>query len=82
MVSLEKASVHKTSGSMRMRVPPAWIKQNGIKNKQQLDMIVSHALIVLPTRTLSKEEINETIEDFKSMIAAANIISQTRGGAK
>ena len=74
MASLRQCKVHNMSGSYRMVVPPEWKKQFGVQSKQALDVIVSNALIVLPPRTLTEDEVEEVIRDMKQLMKARNLL--------
>lgn len=74
MASLEQAKIHDQSGSFRMMVPKEWRKANHIKSKDTVDIIVTHALVVLPPRELNSDEVEEIIRDFRQMIRARTIL--------
>ena len=78
MASLEQAKIHDQSGSFRMMVPKEWRKANQIKSKDSLDIIVTHALVVLPPRELNNEEVEEIIRDFRQMIRARTILQANK----
>ena len=57
-----------------MVVPPVWRKRFNIESKQELDVIVSNALIVLPPRLLTEEEVEEIVRDTRQLIKARNLL--------
>jgi hypothetical protein len=70
MVSLDqvdKAKVHVQSGTFRMRIPIDWARNNGLRTKDELKIIVSKAIIILPTAEMTEEEIEETIRNFREL---------------
>lgn len=74
MASLVKVKVHDQSSSFRMMLPTEWRKQNKIKSKDTLDVIVSHALIVFPPRELSADEVEEIIRDLRQIGKARDLL--------
>lgn len=78
MASIIRAKVHDMSGSFRMLVPKEWRRSNGIESKDDLDVMVSHALIVLPPRKLTEEEINEIIRDVRELMPLRDMMERLR----
>jgi hypothetical protein len=76
MASLVKAKVHDQNGSFRMMVPRKWKDDNRLKTRDALDVIVSHALIVLPPRELTANEMEEIIRDLRQIMPARAILRE------
>lgn len=75
MASLEQSKVHNQSRTYRMVVPSEWRKANRIENKDSLDIIVSHALVVLPPRILNGSEVEELVSDIRQIIKARDMLA-------
>jgi hypothetical protein len=63
--NMVKLKVHNQSGTFRLKMPKEWINLNSIESKDELDAIKSHAIIVMPKRDLTKEELEEVIRDLR-----------------
>ena len=84
MASLRTISVYNQSGSIRGTMPKDWIEENGIKSKDKLDAVVSHAIIILPPRELTETEVEEIWRDMKIIMKARGLLStcRTQGNTK
>ena len=76
MASLKQLKAHNQSGTFRLRLPKEWVEDNSLEHKQELDVIVSSALIVLPQREMSAKEIEELIADIRQLMPARRILRQ------
>jgi bifunctional DNA-binding transcriptional regulator/antitoxin component of YhaV-PrlF toxin-antitoxin module len=74
MASLGRMKIYNQSGTFRATMPKEWIGSNRIKSKDGLDIIVTHAIIVLPPRELNNEEMEEVVRDFRQLIKARSIL--------
>lgn len=68
IMALHKRTVVKTGGSYRIALPPDWLKTEGITGGEQLDVLESGMLVILPSREMKDEEIEETFECVRRMI--------------
>lgn len=72
MALLERYKVHDQTGSFKLTMPIEWIKKNSINHKNELDVIVSGAIMVLPPREVDEKEMEEIIRDFRAMVQIRN----------
>lgn len=68
---LHNKQATKTGGSIRISLPPDWIKDDGIEHGDELDILESGLLVILPKREMKDSEISESFECVKRMIAIA-----------
>jgi len=59
-----------------MLVPKEWRRNNGVASKDDLDVIVSHALVVLPPRKLTEDEINDLIRDVRELMPLRSLVEK------
>jgi len=78
MASLKQCKVHNQSGSFRVRLPLSWVRENHVKTKDELDVIESHALVVLPERDLSQTEVDEMIADIKQLMPVRRMLRSAK----
>lgn len=65
-----KMKVHEQSGTFRATLPISWARQNDVKSKDSLDVIVSNAIVILPKRDLTEREVDELLRDIKVSMKA------------
>jgi predicted metal-binding protein len=53
-------------------MPIEWVKRNEIAHKDELDVIVSGAIMVLPPHEVDENEMEEIIRDFRAMVQIRN----------
>ena len=62
--------VHEQSGTFRATLPISWARQNDVKSKDSLDVIVSNTIVILPKRDLTEREVDELLRDIKVSMKA------------
>lgn len=62
--------VHEQSGTFRATIPITWARQNDVKSKDSLDVIVSNAIVILPKRDLTEREVDELLRDMRVSMKA------------
>ena len=62
--------VHEQPGTSRATLPISWARQNDVKSKDSLDVIVSNAIVILPKRDLTEKEVDELLRDIKVSMKA------------
>ncbi len=72
MALLERYKVHDQTGSFKLTMPIEWVKRNEIAHKDELDVIVSGAIMVLPPHEVDENEMEEIIRDFRAMVQIRN----------
>jgi len=70
MTSLGKMKVHEQSGTFRATIPITWARQNDVRSKDSLDVVVSDAIVILPKRDLTENEVDEMMRDIKVSMKA------------
>jgi hypothetical protein len=70
MTSLGKMKVHEQSGTFRATIPITWARQNDVRSKDSLDVVVSDAIVILPKRDLTEKEVDEMVRDIKVSMKA------------
>ena len=71
VMNLHTRKVTRTGGSYRIALPPDWLRTEGISEKNTLDLLESGMMIILPTREMKDEEIEESFECMRRMIKIA-----------
>lgn len=54
-----------------MALPPDWVRGEGVEHGDELDMLESGMMVILPPRELKDDEINDAFECIKRMIKIA-----------
>ena len=62
--------VHEQSGTFRATIPITWARQNDVRSKDSLDVVVSDAIVILPKRDLTEKEVDEMVRDIKVSMKA------------
>jgi hypothetical protein len=71
IMKLHEIRAVKVGGSTRISLPPEWTKTEGVSEETTLDILESGMLVIMPTRELNDDEINESFENIKKMIKIA-----------
>jgi len=68
LMRIHERDAVKSGGSMRIALPLEWVRTEGVTPGQNMEILETDLLVILPPRELKDEEIEESFECVRRMI--------------